>query len=106
MSLHPTIAVLAAAIGLGCGSRALDPNQMKTGNGGGTISTGTGGATGDGGLGADAHIDALPPRGDSLAIEPGGGSICGNGALEPGEECDDGNVVSRDGCSRSCQIED
>jgi cysteine-rich repeat protein len=27
---------------------------------------------------------------------------CGNGAIDPGEECDDGNKVDDDGCSRSC----
>jgi len=30
---------------------------------------------------------------------------CGNGNLEPGEECDDGNLVNGDGCSSTCQIE-
>jgi len=31
---------------------------------------------------------------------------CGNGFIDPGEECDDGNRVNRDGCSNACQIED
>lgn len=33
--------------------------------------------------------------------------LCGNGQLEPanGEECDDGNYVSGDGCSADCKIE-
>jgi cysteine-rich repeat protein len=31
---------------------------------------------------------------------------CGNGVVEePGEECDDGNVTSGDGCSSACQLE-
>jgi cysteine-rich repeat protein len=30
---------------------------------------------------------------------------CGNGSVEPGEACDDDNVVSGDGCSSSCQDE-
>jgi len=30
---------------------------------------------------------------------------CGNGNLEPGEECDDGNLANRDGCSSTCKIE-
>lgn len=33
------------------------------------------------------------------------GSICGNGLIEPGEQCDDSNKFSYDGCSSSCQIE-
>ena len=31
---------------------------------------------------------------DCLLVEP----VCGNGVLEPGEQCDDGNVVDGDGC--------
>src|SRR6185369_1824638 len=30
---------------------------------------------------------------------------CGNGTLDTGEACDDGNANSNDGCSSSCQIE-
>jgi len=35
----------------------------------------------------------------------GGGPVCGNGATETGEQCDDGNVLSGDGCSSTCQTE-
>jgi cysteine-rich repeat protein len=31
--------------------------------------------------------------------------VCGNGVLDPGEECDDGNVEAGDGCSPICQLE-
>ncbi|MDD5699825.1 MAG: hypothetical protein PHH00_01370 [Candidatus Nanoarchaeia archaeon] len=34
-----------------------------------------------------------------------GGSVCGNGVVENGEWCDDGNIVSRDGCSSTCTLE-
>ncbi len=30
---------------------------------------------------------------------------CGDGALEPGEECDDGNTSGGDGCSATCLLE-
>ncbi|MBU1241557.1 hypothetical protein KKF84_00010 [Myxococcota bacterium] len=30
---------------------------------------------------------------------------CGNGTVETGEECDDGNVISGDGCSAQCYTE-
>ncbi len=33
------------------------------------------------------------------------GPICGNGILEAGEECDDGNNVDGDGCSSTCTTE-
>jgi len=32
-------------------------------------------------------------------------SICGNGISEPGEQCDDGNLINGDGCSSVCAIE-
>ncbi len=32
-------------------------------------------------------------------------AVCGNGILESGEECDDGNTVSGDGCSSTCTLE-
>ncbi|MFP2960319.1 EGF domain-containing protein [Myxococcus sp. 1LA] len=35
----------------------------------------------------------------------GGGAVCGNGQVETGEQCDDGNAVSGDGCGASCQVE-
>jgi cysteine-rich repeat protein len=28
---------------------------------------------------------------------------CGNGVLDPGEKCDDGNLIDGDGCSSTCQ---
>jgi cysteine-rich repeat protein len=33
------------------------------------------------------------------------GDNCGNGRLDPGEECDDGNILSGDGCSEFCKRE-
>jgi cysteine-rich repeat protein len=47
-----------------------------------------GSATGDGG-GDDAATDAPS-------------SPCGNGKIDPGEACDDGNAVEDDGCNSSC----
>ena len=32
-------------------------------------------------------------------------AVCGNGVMEPGEECDDGNLLAGDGCSESCEVE-
>jgi cysteine-rich repeat protein len=31
--------------------------------------------------------------------------ICGNGVVDPGEECDDGNLIPGDGCSPVCKLE-
>ena len=32
-------------------------------------------------------------------------AACGNGLLDPGEECDDGNKTDADGCSSTCTVE-
>jgi cysteine-rich repeat protein len=32
-------------------------------------------------------------------------AVCGNGSVELGEQCDDGNTISCDGCSSNCKIE-
>lgn len=45
--------------------------------------------------------------GDGLIdIEDPDCQYCGNGALESGEECDDGNNVNGDGCTSKCLIEE
>ena len=31
-------------------------------------------------------------------------SKCGNGVVEGGEACDDGNTANGDGCSSQCQV--
>ena len=31
-------------------------------------------------------------------------ALCGDGSVDPGEECDDGNVVGRDGCESDCRF--
>ena len=38
-------------------------------------------------------------------VQGDGGVLCGNGKLDTGEQCDDGNARSLDGCSSSCRIE-
>ena len=41
----------------------------------------------------------------SCGAVPGDEVVCGDGRLEPGEQCDDGNASSGDGCSATCAIE-
>ena len=42
------------------------------------------------------------PSGEEL---DGGEGTCGNGIVEEGEECDDGNTEDGDGCSSDCRVE-
>ncbi|MBX3395025.1 MAG: DUF4215 domain-containing protein [Phycisphaerae bacterium] len=32
-------------------------------------------------------------------------AVCGNGIVEPGEQCDDGNQAAGDGCDQNCRLE-
>jgi cysteine-rich repeat protein len=45
------------------------------------------------------------PSGTPVATATPGGVGCGNGTLDPGEECDDGNTADGDGCSSQCRSE-
>jgi cysteine-rich repeat protein len=47
--------------------------------------------------------DAIPAY--ELVVSSILADICGNGVVETGEECDDGNGAAGDGCDAACQIE-
>jgi cysteine-rich repeat protein len=51
--------------------------------------------------GATACGGAGPPDGQPSS-PPAAPAVCGNGAVEQGEECDDGNAASADGCLATC----
>jgi uncharacterized delta-60 repeat protein len=52
-------------------------------------------------FGSGFNVDGDPGR---IAVARFGGT-CGNGVLNPGEECDDGNATNGDCCSIGCQAE-
>jgi len=49
------------------------------------------------------YVDDVEVYSCSAELPP---SDCGNGVIDEGEQCDDGNTFIEDGCSNSCQIED
>jgi cysteine-rich repeat protein len=56
----------------------------------------------------DAHVGLPGQYPVQICCNVNGGAagpVCGNGAIETGETCDDSNTASGDGCSSSCQIE-
>jgi len=63
------------------------------------------------GRGSSSTSFALMPSLDcgDLVVEDDGGNRhrrqCGNGLTDVGEQCDDGNPFSGDGCSSSCELE-
>jgi len=56
---------------------------------------------------ADGELYIVSHDGDVYKIVPGAGNgpECGNSIVETGEECDDGNAASGDGCSAICLVE-
>ncbi|HWN68513.1 MAG TPA: DUF4215 domain-containing protein [Haliangium sp.] len=41
----------------------------------------------------------------TYTINDDDGTECGDGTAEPGESCDDGNLIANDGCSSACTVE-
>jgi cysteine-rich repeat protein len=50
-----------------------------------------------------ATATPVPPTGTSTATATPG--LCGNGNVDPGEQCDDGNTANGDCCSSTCHFE-
>ena len=48
---------------------------------------------------------SVTPSSGPSAVPSAGPPVCGDGVVDPGETCDDGNTLPCDGCSATCQIE-
>ncbi len=55
----------------------------------------------------DAAVDVLQHQDTGLVdgSVDAQGPVCGDGTKDPGEDCDDGNKLSHDGCSSGCTFE-
>jgi cysteine-rich repeat protein len=57
----------------------------------------------------DSQASARCATLDTTSVHAGGfwanGIVCGNGIVDPGETCDDGNATGGDGCSDTCMSE-
>ena len=51
------------------------------------------------------RISDLEARVTTLENQLPGDAVCGNGIVESGESCDDGNSIDGDGCSSVCTVE-
>ncbi|MBK7579734.1 MAG: DUF4215 domain-containing protein [Myxococcales bacterium] len=88
-------AVALAGVAVAACGDSDDGGGGKGGSGGTGASNSGGGSGGDGGA---AGAAGAAGGGGS------GGQTCGNGKLEGTEECDDGNLVSGDGCENTCDL--
>ena len=48
-------------------------------------------------------VDAMAQAEGRVVVMFGKPTLCGNGVLDAGEECDDGNIVDEDTCSSACE---
>lgn len=89
-----TISLFATALACSCSDTTNTTTTSSGANGGASSSSSTGtggmGGQGEGGLGIGG-----------FAMNEN----CGNGTMDTGETCDDGNKVGGDGCSAVCVIE-
>jgi len=60
---------------------------------------------GDGCVDAGKGETCDPPNGTTCSNTCQGAAVCGNGVLELGEQCDDGNTFNLDGCDSACKYE-
>lgn len=114
-----SIISVGAGVLIACGSDnnpVRDPGRTQ---GGSTNASGTGGtgspSSGAGGrngaTGGGISIAGAPPKADCTGMDPPPGCPvsnpgCGDGKINlAGEECDDGNSISGDGCSGICKVE-
>jgi cysteine-rich repeat protein len=87
--------------GGGGDTNAPDRQPSTVGAGGATATAGAGGAGGTSGTAATTTTTTTGGGGmGGNAPDP-----CGNSTIDNGEECDDGNTTSGDGCSDQCTVE-
>lgn len=68
-----------------------------------TAATTTGADTG-GSTGTTAAGDTTTTADPDSSSSSGGAAVCGNGTIELGEECDDGNDSDLDACTATCTV--
>ncbi len=101
MKLPRCLSVSTVVFGLAFELLVASCAGVKEKPGTGTGGTGNGSGTGKGGSNGTGGRTVI----DAGSVETGNPANCGNGVLDPGEKCDDGNMVGGDGCTPICQIE-
>src|SRR5579864_8894350 len=101
-----------ATVAMGCATSTSPSGSFFSGDVGGHDAAGGDDAFGDdstppisvgddGGQGGTTGADGCDPS----VCGDGSAGYCGDGILQPGEQCDDGNSMPGDGCSGTCTIE-
>ena len=109
--LPTSVAAALAVLFVQCGGKPTITGS-SSGSSGGHGGASFEGGTGSGGIIGIGQRDGGTCGADGALCSPGGDAgahyepACGDGRLNPGETCDDGNTVSGDGCTANClQVE-
>ncbi|MEX1366398.1 MAG: hypothetical protein AB1Z98_24955 [Nannocystaceae bacterium] len=97
---RPFLTTIASLALLGCGDDIPDQTPTSEGSSTGSASTGTTGSPTTDTPMPTTSSDETTAGSDST----GPGAVCGNGELEPGEDCDDDNILDDDSCYSNCTI--
>jgi cysteine-rich repeat protein len=89
-------AVTTCALALSFGLPACASNDTS-GEGGTESATGTDGTSA-------SETDATTSQDTTTTETDSAGGVCGDGVVDPDEECDDGNPVDADGCNVDCAV--
>ena len=96
----------AAATASRCGAEQCDDGNADDCDGcSATCQVETGLLCGDGIVNAACGEECEPPVPGGAAAECTRVAGCGDGIVEPGEECDDGNTDDCDGCTSTCTLD-
>ncbi len=97
-------ATAGATAGNTAGNTAGDTSTTVGTTAGATVGT-TAGTTAENTAGTTAGTTVGTTAGNIAGATSGDLILCGNGDLDSGEQCDDGNPENGDGCTTSCGIE-
>jgi cysteine-rich repeat protein len=99
VTLRRPLVSLASLLVLGCSPDTVSVDDGTTST---ESSSGDGDGDGDGDLTTDASTTDPETETETETETGDPGPYCGDGVLDPGEECDDSNNVDGDGCSPEC----
>ena len=92
---------LGVALGTGCAGDDVATSATDTDGGSSTTDASTT-STSTSTSGATTSTTSAGTAGETTGPTTGGGGVCGDGAVDPGEECDDGNADNTDACLDTC----
>ena len=99
-----TVGESSTTAGTSAGSVSASATGTESDTGVSASATGTESTMTESTTGTESTTDTTEPTGTTEPTTSEGPPVCGNGVVEAGEECDDGNLVDGDGCDANCVL--